>query len=180
MAHQTHPVWDGRPRWDDYFLEMAWTASKRANCLRRKVGALVVVGRSIVSTGYNGTPFGVKNCDAGGCPRCASEAFGRMEGYDWCLCIHAERNAISLAACQGTSTRNASLYTTSQPCFNCLTEIIQAGICEVIFDQPFTVPAPEYDDLYKEVLIGAGVMLRQHPFSRLHPVTSTVGCTEFV
>ena len=55
-----------RPSWDDYYINIAWVVASRSSCIRRRVGALIVVERSIISTGYNGTPFGVKNCDEGG------------------------------------------------------------------------------------------------------------------
>ncbi len=126
-----------RPSWDDYYMQIAWVVSSRANCLRRPVGALIAVHRRIISTGYNGTPFGVKNCDKGGCPRCSSD-LPRFKGYDWCLCVHAEQNAITFAARQGTATDRTSLYVTLRPCFGCLKEAIQAGIIEIVYDQPFS------------------------------------------
>ena len=64
-------VVDPRPGWDEYFMEIAQVVSKRSNCLRRQVAAVIVQSNHIISTGYNGTPRGVKNCFAGGCPRCA-------------------------------------------------------------------------------------------------------------
>jgi dCMP deaminase len=154
-----------RPSWDDYFVSIAYDVSTRANCLRRHVGAVIVVERRIISTGYNGTPFGVTNCDLGGCPRCEDEAYGRMEGNEWCICVHAEQNAIALAARQGTATAAACLYTTSQPCFNCLKEVIQAGIVEVIFAQPFTLSNQGYEQVYNDLIRGSGLLLRQYESS---------------
>ena len=63
-----------RPDWDEYFMDIAHVVSKRGNCCRRKVAAVIVRDKRIVSTGYNGTPRGIVNCHEGGCPRCASDA----------------------------------------------------------------------------------------------------------
>jgi dCMP deaminase len=157
-----------RPSWDDYFINLAWVASSRANCLRRNVGAVIVVEKRIVSTGYNGTPFGVPNCDEGGCPRCASD-LPRQAGYDWCLCVHAEQNAIALAARQGTATDSATIYVTLRPCFGCLKEAVQAGIRAVVYDQPFDYDA-ELEVEYQTLLRYSGIRMRQHNYSAAHPI----------
>ena len=61
-----------RPSWDQYFMDIAHVAATRSNCSRRQVAAVVVRDKQIISTGYNGTPRGIKNCSDGGCPRCNS------------------------------------------------------------------------------------------------------------
>lgn len=157
-----------RPSWDDYYINIAWVVASRSSCSRRSVGALIVMDRRIVSTGYNGTPFGVKNCNEGGCPRCASETLSGA-GYDWCLCVHAEENAIALAARQGTATDGASLFVTLRPCFGCLKEAVQAGIREIVYDRPFDYDA-DLEAAYQTLLAGSGLALRQHPYSAIHPV----------
>ena len=157
-----------RPSWDDYYINIAWVVSSRSNCSRRKVGAIIVMDRRIVSTGYNGTPFGVKNCDEGGCPRCASDT-PSQSGLDWCLCVHAEENAIALAARQGTATDGGSLYVTFRPCFGCLKELVQAGIREVVYDQPYDY-SDELEEAYQTLQRESGVIMRQHPYSATHPV----------
>lgn len=157
-----------RPSWDEYYTGIAQVVSSRANCLRRSVGALIVVDRRIISTGYNGTPFGVKNCNEGGCTRCASDV-PRLSGYDWCLCVHAEQNAITLAARQGTATDRAILYVTLRPCFNCLKEALQAGIREIVYDQPFDY-SDEIEEAYQTLLAQSGIIMRCYPYSRDHSV----------
>ena len=62
-----------RPDWDHYFMDIAHVAAKRGNCSRRQVAAVIVKDQRIISTGYNGTPRGIKNCCDGGCPRCNSD-----------------------------------------------------------------------------------------------------------
>ncbi len=148
-----------RPGWDEYYLAIAATVSRRSSCMRRQVGALIVVDKAIIATGYNGTPMGVRNCDAGGCPRCASDA-PPGSGYDACICVHAEQNAIVLAARHGNATKGGVLYTTLRPCFGCAKEAIQAGIREVVFAQPFGY-GPDLEDVYRRLIAESGIVLRQ-------------------
>ena len=149
-----------RPSWDEYFMNIAHEAAKRANCIRRQVGAIIVRDRIIVSTGYNGTPMGVRNCFDGGCLRCLSDA-APGEGYDTCICVHAEENAIVLAARHGASTNGAILYSTLRPCFGCTKLCIQAGIKEVIYDQDFRYE-PELEETYAALILEAGLAMRKH------------------
>lgn len=80
-----------RPSWDTYFMELADLASQRSNCMKRRVGAVLTQDKRILSTGYNGTPKGLRNCTQGGCPRCNN---GVEQGFAECLCLHAEENAL--------------------------------------------------------------------------------------
>ena len=122
-----------RPGWDEYFMQIARIVALRSNCMKRKVAAVIVKDRRIISTGYNGTPRGVKNCDEGGCPRCNALAdSGTL--LDECLCSHAEENAIVQAAYHGISVKGATLYSTYSPCLICTKMIINAGIERVVFN----------------------------------------------
>ena len=150
---------DYRPSWDEYFMKIAEDASTRSNCLRRKVGALIVKQRNIISTGYNGTPIGVKNCFEGGCPRCQSDV-EPGQGYDTCICVHAEANAILLAARHGNVTEGGVLYTTLRPCFSCLKEAVQAGIQEIVFEGGDAYEGP-LEDAYQMLVRDSGLTLRR-------------------
>jgi len=150
---------DHRPSWDEYFMKMAEDASTRSNCLRRKVGALIVKQRNIISAGYNGTPIGVKNCFEGGCPRCQSDV-EPGQGYDTCICVHAEANAILLAARHGNATEGGVLYTTLRPCFSCLKEAVQAGIREIVFEGGEAYEGP-LEDAYQMLVRDSGLTLRR-------------------
>ena len=138
MAREKKTV-DPRPDWDTYFMEIAQVTATRANCSRRKVAAVVVADKRIISTGYNGTPRGVKNCFEGGCARCAGHAPSGT-GLDECICVHAEQNAICQAAYYGTRLAGATIYVTISPCLTCAKMIINAGIREVVYggDYAFT------------------------------------------
>lgn len=149
----------GRPGWDEYYLAISRAVATRSNCSRRKVGAIIVVENAIISTGYNGTPMGVRNCVDGGCPRCASDA-PTGAGYDACICVHAEQNAIVMAARHGNATKGGRLYTTLRPCFGCAKESIQAGIREIVFAEPFGY-GPELEDVYQRLIRESGIVLRQ-------------------
>ena len=150
--------WD-RPSWDRYFMNIASIVSERSNCTRRQVGAVIIKDRNIISTGYNGTPLGVKNCFEGGCPRCASDVPSR-QGLDTCLCVHAEQNAIAFAARHGARTEGAALYTTLRPCFWCLKESIQAGIDRIVYVEPYEFE-PELEEVYQELLQESGIAMVQ-------------------
>jgi dCMP deaminase len=127
----------------------------RSNCVKRKVAAVLTVDRRIISTGYNGTPRGVTNCNEGGCPRC--NAFG-PGGADLgeCVCSHAEENAITQSAYHGVSVRGSTLYSTFCPCLMCTKMIINAGIAEVVFSAEYPL-----GDVSLRLLREAGVKVRQ-------------------
>lgn len=144
-----------RPGWDEYFMRIARMVASRSNCVKRKVGAVIVRDRRIISTGYNGTPRGTRNCNEGGCPRCNSFAQGGTR-LDECLCSHGEENALTQAAYHGASVRAASLYSTFCPCLTCTKMIINAGIEEVVFNADYPLGAVSL-----ALLREAGVAVRQ-------------------
>ena len=125
-----------RPDWDTYFMSIAKVVASRSNCIKRKVAAVIVKDRRIISTGYNGTPRGAKNCSEGGCPRCSGMA-PSGSALDECLCCHGEENAITQAAYHGTSLKGSTLYTTFAPCLLCTKMIINSGIVEVVYNQGY-------------------------------------------
>ncbi len=144
-----------RPGWDEYFMDIAKVVASRSNCVKRKVAAIVVKDKRIISTGYNGTPRGTKNCNEGGCPRClALDVTGaRLEE---CLCSHAEENALTQAAYHGTSVKGAVLYTTYSSCLLCTKMIINAGISELVYGATYSI-----QDTAVRLLQEAGVKVRQ-------------------
>lgn len=137
---------DSRPTWDEYYLNIALAVSERADCTRRKVGAIVVQGDRIVSTGYNGAPAGKPGClTASACPRGQMSIDDILPGssYDTgagaCIALHAEQNAILRA---GLECRGAKLYLTHSPCDGCTRLIEGSGIAEVIWpDGNWTIHA---------------------------------------
>ena len=144
-----------RPDWDEYFMDIALVVSRRGNCLRRQVAAVIVKDKRIISTGYNGTPRGVRNCFAGGCPRCA-DAAASGAGLGECICSHAEENAITQAAYHGIAIRGATLYCTSSPCLICTKMIINGGIAEVVYETEYA-----FNEQSRSLLQDAGVRYRR-------------------
>jgi dCMP deaminase len=143
-----------RPDWDNYFMEIAMVAARRSNCSRRQVAAVIVKDHRIISTGYNGTPRGIKNCCDGGCPRCNSDT-PSGEGLGECLCSHAEENAIVQAAYHGIAVKDSTIYTTFSPCLLCAKMIINAGIIEVIYHKRYSI-----DSTSQNLLREAGIIVR--------------------
>jgi dCMP deaminase len=132
-------VTDLRPDWDTYYLGIARAVSIRADCTRRKVGAIIVQGDRIVSTGYNGAPTGKPGClTKNACPRGRLSVLEVTPGssYDTgsgaCIALHAEQNAILRA---GLDCRGATLYLTDAPCDGCARLIEGAGISRVVFPE---------------------------------------------
>ncbi|KAI1789752.1 cytidine deaminase-like protein [Ganoderma leucocontextum] len=141
-----------RPGWDTYFMQLASLASHRSNCMKRRVGAILVRNKRIVSTGYNGTPRGLKNCNEGGCIRCNTAS----ETSDECLCLHAEENAL-LEAGRERVGDGSVLYCNTCPCLKCTIKIIQTGVKEVVYNLSYKV-----DDASAALFAEAGVVLRRH------------------
>lgn len=144
-----------RPDWDEYFMRIAQMVGLRSNCMKRKVAAIVVKDRRIISTGYNGTPRGVTNCNEGGCPRCNGLADSGTQLGE-CLCSHAEENAIVQAAYHGITVKGATLYSTCSPCLICSKIIINAGIERVVYNLDYAL-----QDTANDLLVAAGVRLHR-------------------
>jgi len=135
-----------------YFMGIAIAVRERADCRGQKVGAAIVFEDRIISTGYNGTPEKMVNCSDGGCVRCANrgKTYASGTAYDLCICVHAEQNAILSAARFGISVQGATLYTTTQPCFGCLKEMLQAKIRQVYYIHPWmSKRTPDQEQQYK-------------------------------
>lgn len=145
---------DERPGWDEYFMELAYVIAKRSTCLRRKVGAIIVNEKKILSTGYNGAPHNIRHCSETGCLR-EKLNIPSGERHEICRGVHAEQNAILQAALSGTSIRGAEIYTTTFPCSICAKMIINSGLKKVYFDGDYS------DALAKEMLSEAKVEIKK-------------------
>ena len=141
---------DGRPSWDDYFLEIASVIAKRSTCLRRQVGAVIVRDRQIISTGYNGAPSGIRHCSEVGCLRERLHV-PSGERHELCRGLHAEQNAIIQAALHGVSTKGATLYCTNHPCSICAKMLINAGVVRIVVNGKYQ------DQLSEEMLTEAKI-----------------------
>ena len=112
---------------DKRYLRMAGIWASNSYCIRKKVGALLVKDKMIISDGYNGTPSGFEN-------KCEDEG-GVTKSY----VLHAEANAITKVAKSNNSSMGSTLYITTSPCMECSKLIIQAGIIRVVFEEKFRI-----------------------------------------
>jgi len=122
-----------RPEWDDIFLEIVGVLSKRSTCDRGRVSCLIVKDQRIISTGYAGSPIGQPHCDdVGHYLVNIKDSFTGVESIHCIRTLHAEANAISIAARFGIALEGSTLYCVMEPCFTCAGLLIQAGIKRVV------------------------------------------------
>ncbi|MCX8022383.1 MAG: cytidine/deoxycytidylate deaminase family protein [Syntrophorhabdaceae bacterium] len=145
---------NSRPEWDSYFMEIAHIVSKRSTCIRRSVGALIVKGKRILSTGYNGAPTGLTHCLDTGCLR-SKMNIASGERHELCRGLHAEQNAIIQAAYHGVSIEGADIYTTHMPCSICAKMIVNAGIKKIFYGDGYP------DELAEQMLREGNIELIQ-------------------
>lgn len=145
-------------KWDDRFMEMARLVSTWASCYKpdRKIGAVIVLGKRVMTTGYNGAPAGVKTCVERG--ECLRQKLGIASGtrHEVCYAVHAEQNAIIQAAKLGIRIDGATLYCTHQPCILCAKMIVNAGIRRVVYEEGYP------DDFSREILAEGGVTVERY------------------
>lgn len=141
-----------RPSWDEYFMEISELVKTRSTCIRRQVGATIVLERRIIATGYNGAPKGTTHCDITGCMR-ERLKIPSGERHELCRAIHAEQNAVVQAAYSGVSVKGATIYVTCQPCSMCAKSLINAGIVKIIYKGSYP------DELSLELLNEAKIEL---------------------
>jgi dCMP deaminase len=120
-----HPYGTKQQQFDRRYLRMASIWSENSYCKRRKVGALIVKDKMIISDGYNGTPAGFENI-------CEDE-----NNVTRPYVLHAEANAITKVARSNNSSENATLYITDSPCMECAKLIIQSGIKRVVYSNQY-------------------------------------------
>jgi dCMP deaminase len=140
-----------RPSWDEYFMEIAKLTEMRSNCIKRKVGCIIVKNNRILSLGYNGTPINTENCFSGGCKRCMDQHVKREievssgKNLDLCLCLHAEENALLFV--DKNDLLDSTMYVSLIPCISCVKKIIQCKIKNIIYLEDYNF---ELDQLVKK------------------------------
>lgn len=133
-------------------MNMTDLVKQRATCLRRKVGAVIVKNKQILSTGYNGAPMGLEHCTT-----CLRKELNIPSGEktEICRATHAEQNAVAQAALHGTSINRATIYCTNHPCVTCIKILLNAGIKEIVYTEDYN------DDLAKQIGKESGITIRQ-------------------
>jgi len=168
--------------WDRYFFNICRQVARNSKCLSRRIGAIIVKDKSIISTGYNGPPRGIPRCDLrwilddnfytkysskivkplSDIPTCPRHSLGAKSGelLDICVAAHAEENAIVNAARMGICTKDTIMYMTCGiPCFRCLAKIINSGVSEIV-----VTGLKFYDDNSEFLLNNSNVKVRLYDF----------------
>lgn len=125
-----------RDSWDQYFLNIAMVVSSRSTCNRKRVGCVLVVDHIIISTGYGGSLMGLPHCSEVGCDLGPEGGCVRT--------IHAEQNAIALAARHGSRVFGATAYVTLSPCYTCFKLLVNSGVKRILYAEEYRIP-PRFD-----------------------------------
>jgi len=137
-----------RPSWDEYFMDLANTAAKRATCDRGRSGCVIVHDKHVLVTGYVGSPKGMEHCDEIG------HLFKKVYHEDGSVTqhcvrtVHAEQNAICQAARRGIALDDSTLYCKMTPCRTCAMLIINCGIVRVVCEKKYHA-GKESEELFR-------------------------------
>jgi len=167
-----------RPNWDEYFMAMAVLASTRASCMHVRAGAVIVLDKRIIGTGYNGAPVGVKdNCLDVGCNK-ESKGMGYREAFNVgkCIGVHAEMNA--LANLSREIHKGATLYVTIFPCPTCAKNLLAYNIKKVVYKREYD---PEESELSMALFKEAGVEIEKLDLSpeKIKEILFNQGAVDF-
>ncbi|PLX97592.1 MAG: cytidine deaminase [Desulfuromonas sp.] len=144
-----------RPSLEDYFMDIARLVASRSTCLRRQVGAVIVKDKNVLTTGYNGTPSGIRHCQETGCLREKMQVPSGQR-HELCRGLHAEQNAIIQAAKHGVNISGGTLYCTNAPCVICAKMLINAGLSRIVYLDGYP------DDLARDLLLESGIEVLEH------------------
>ncbi|WP_256442727.1 MULTISPECIES: dCMP deaminase family protein [Cohnella] len=132
---------DLRKDWDTYFMDIAFMVSTRSRCPRRHVGTVLVQGKKLLGTAYNGAPMGVQDCSEAGCmiveefepaPAGSTEMIKKQR----CIrTIHAEQNLLLFT--DRVDREGSVVYVTDQPCWTCANMLANSGIAEIVYYRPY-------------------------------------------
>jgi dCMP deaminase len=131
-----------RKDWDTYFLDIAYMAATRSQCLRRHVGAVLVQGKKLLGTAYNGAPMGVPDCTEAGCMLAEEYEIQVIDGKESAIkkqrcirTIHAEQNLLLFT--DRADREGSSVYVTDQPCWTCANMLANSGVREIVYHRPY-------------------------------------------
>lgn len=152
-----------RKDWDTYFLDIAYMAATRSRCSRRQVGAVLVQGKKLLGTAYNGAPMGVPDCSEEGCMiaedvEMVQQADGSVEMVKKQRCIrtiHAEQNLLLFT--DRVDREGATIYVTDQPCWTCANMIANSGVKEVVYHRAYQKDSDKVVKLMEQ----CGIVFRQ-------------------
>ncbi|SDC68848.1 dCMP deaminase [Paenibacillus sp. UNCCL117] len=151
-----------RKDWDTYFMDIAYMASTRSRCNRRHVGAVLVQGKKLLGTAYNGAPSGVSDCSEAGCMLVEEYELVQSEGQEQvvkkqrCIrTIHAEQNLLLFT--DREDREGSVVYVTDQPCWTCSNMLANSGITEIIYHRAYPKDSEKVGALMEQ----KGIRFRQ-------------------
>ncbi|EFM12717.1 CMP/dCMP deaminase zinc-binding [Paenibacillus curdlanolyticus YK9] len=160
MTTETNDV--SRKDWDTYFMDIAYMVATRSRCNRRHVGAVLVQGKKLLGTAYNGAPMGVEDCLEAGCmiveeyELSAVEGTERMIKKERCIrTIHAEQNLLLFT--DRIDREGSTVYVTDQPCWTCANMLANSGVREIVFHRPY----PKDSDKVALLMQRKGIVFRR-------------------
>ncbi len=150
-----------RKDWDTYFMDIAYMVSTRSLCSRRHVGAVLVQGKKLLGTAYNGAPMGVPDCSEAGCMIAEQYEVELVDGKETmvkkerCIrTIHAEQNLLLFT--DRADREGSSVYVTDQPCWTCANMLANSGVREIVFHRPY----PKDSDKVLRLMEQKGIAFR--------------------
>jgi len=163
-----------RKDWDTYFMDIAYMASTRSRCGRRKVGAVLVQGKKLLGTAYNGAPSGVPDCEEAGCMlveeyemKALDNGEEQMVKKERCVrTIHAEQNLLLFT--DRSDREGSTVYVTDQPCWTCANMLANSGVTEIVYHREY----PKDQDKVSRLMEQKGITFR--PLSDYEPPAGTV------
>jgi len=150
-----------RKDWDTYFMDIAYMVATRSRCNRRHVGAVLVQGKKLLGTAYNGAPMGVEDCLEAGCMIVEEYAMDIVNGTETmvkkerCIrTIHAEQNLLLFT--DRNDREGSTVYVTDQPCWTCANMLANSGIREIVFHRPY----PKDSEKVETLMRSKGIIFR--------------------
>jgi dCMP deaminase len=141
-----------RKNWDTYFMDIAYMAATRSQCPRRRVGAVLVQGKKLLGTAYNGAPMGVPDCEEAGCMIAEEDERVLVDGSEQLIkkqrcvrTIHAEQNLLLFT--DRKDRDGSTVYVTDQPCWTCANMLANSGIKEIVYHRPYPKDSNKVYDL---------------------------------
>lgn len=145
-----------RKDWDTYFMDIAYMVSTRSRCPRRHVGSVLVQGKKLLGTAYNGAPMGVQDCSEAGCmiaeeweTKLDNDGKEQMVKKQRCIrTIHAEQNLLLFT--DRADREGSTVYVTDQPCWTCANMLANSGVKEIVFHRGYPKDSDKVGLLMKQ------------------------------
>jgi dCMP deaminase len=151
-----------RKDWDTYFMDIAYMASTRSQCNRRHVGTVLVQGKKLLGTAYNGAPMGVPDCTEAGCMLVEEFEVKLIEDKEElvrkqrCIrTIHAEQNLLLFT--DREDREGSTVYVTDQPCWTCANMLANSGITEIVYHRSY----PKDSEKVNGLMLARGIAFRR-------------------